>query len=225
MPNNNWPPSTDMGLQTYSVDFLAKIVATPATYGLLAADGTAMTPYVTAFTTQLGLAMDPATQTKVVTMAKQVARVQLVAVIRALARRVQANNTVTAAAKVALGLPVHSVVPTPINPPSTRPMLNVVGSTTAQLMIRIVDETTPTRRKRPTGTVGAQVYTFVAAAGTTPPADLKQWMFEGMATKADFQISYAAGDIGKQAHVVARWANAKGESGPNSLTTVAPIAA
>lgn len=225
MPTNHWPPSKDMDLQAYGADFLAKITATPALYGLVAADAAAMAPYVTGFTNALNLATDPATKTRVVNTQKNVARVQMVAVIRALAKRVQANNTITAAAKVALGLPVHSVIPTPINPPATRPMLNIIGSTTAQLVLRIVDENTPTRRARPTGSVGAQVYTFVAPTGTPPPADLKQWMFEGMATKGDFQIRYAPADIGKQAYIVARWSNAKGQSGPNSLVAAAPIAA
>lgn len=148
------------------MDLLAKIAAAPALYGLVAADATVMAQYVTGFTIALNLATDPATRTRVTTVEKNLAQGHILAIIRVLAKRVQANNTVTAAAKVAIGLPVHNLIPTPINPPATRPMLNVIGSTTAQLVLRIVDETTPTRP-----------------------------------------------------------ANAKGQSGPNSLTAAAPIAA
>jgi hypothetical protein len=225
MPNNDWPPAKDQDLDAYDRDFYAKINANAALYGLLPADAAAMLPYVTAFTNSLALATDPATKTKVATMANRVARGQIVAVIRALAKRVQANNTVTAAAKTALGLPVHRLVPTPINPPGTRPMINVTGFAPAELSLRIVDESTPTRRARPRGTIGAQIFSFIGPAGTPPPADLKQWAFEGIATRADFKITYAPGDVGKQASLIARWSNAKGQNGPNSLTAAVPIAA
>lgn len=225
MPGNSFIPNKDMELQAYAADFLAKIAASPATYGLLPADATAMAPYVTGYTANLNLATDPSTKTKVTTMQKNVSRVQIISVIRALARRVQANNTVTAAAKIALGLPVHSLVPSPIPAPVTRPMVNPMTFTPGGLKILIVDETTPTKRKRPAGAIGAQIFSFIAPVGTAPPADLKQWAFQGIATRADFQLHYAPADSGKEASIIARWLNGKGETGPNSIMTAVPIAA
>ena len=225
MANAIWPPSKDLDFLTAAQDFLAKITLSPTTYGLLAADATALSPIVANLTVQMGLVMDPATKTKVTVMGKKVAKAQTAASLRALANRVQANNTVSASNKIALGLPVHSLVPTPVPVPVTRPMLNIIANGQAQLTVRIVDETTPTRRAKARGSIGAQVYTFVGTIGTTPPADLKLWVFEGMSTKTDFQISYAPADAGKQAFIVARWLNSKGETGPTSLVTVAPIAA
>ena len=225
MANSSWPPAKDLDFQTAANDFLAKITLLPATYGLVAADATALSPIVANMNVQMGLATDPATRTKVTVMAKRVSRAQTEAALRALARRVQSNNTVTAAAKTALGLPVHSLVPSPVPTPVTKPMLNIVNISNAQLTVRIVDESTPTKRAKAAGSIGAQVYGYVAAAGAIPPQDLGQWSFKGMATKADFQINYVTADAGKQAYVIARWLNSKGETGPNSLMINAPIAA
>ena len=224
MPTN-WPPSKQLALLTFANDFLAKIQANAALYGLLPLDATNLAPLVATRNTTMAAATDPATKTKVTTMAMQVAKVQVVAAIRALARRVQSNNTVTAAAKTSLGLPVHSAVPSPIAAPATRPMVNVVGMALAQMTIRIVDENTPSKRAKPAGATSAQVFCFIGPAGTPPPADLRQWVSEGLATRSDFKINYAPADNGKEATIVARWLNGKGEAGPASIPTVVPIAA
>ena len=220
-----WLPTKDADLLTFSADMSAKITATPAAFGLVILDATSLAALVTSYSASLALSTDPVTATKVTRIAKSTAKGQLVADIRALAKRIQANLSVTAAQKTALGLPIHNLNPSSQPAPVTKPVVVIQDIGAASLLVRITDETTPTRRARAAGAIGAQVYTFAAAAGVTPPADTEAWTFKGMATTASFQVDYAAADAGKTAYIVARWVNRKGEVGPSSMVTTGPIAA
>jgi hypothetical protein len=222
---NPWLPSKDLDLQVMAGDVSTKITATPGAFGLLALDASGLASLVSGFNAAMALSTDPATRTKVTIIATQTAKQQLIADIRALAKRIQANPAVSPAQKTSLGLPVHNLNPSPTPAPASKPVINIRTIGAAELTIGITDETTPTRRARPNGTIGAQIFSFVGAAGITPPADLEQWTFKGMATQANYQIAFTAADAGKQAYIIARWTNRKGETGPSSLPTVGPIAA
>ena len=225
MPSQSYLPSRDEELSTWAGNYSSKITATPVAYGLLAADATALAALVASFNTALGAATNPATRTAVTVASKDTAKVALVADIRSLARRIQATPSVTAAQKTELGLTVHDEVPSPVPPPATRPLVAVMSTAARMINIRLSDETTPTRRARPTGTSGAEVYSFVPTASEAPPADLENWRFEGMATRSDFAVDFNAADIGKSATIVARWFNRKGETGPVSNPITGTIAA
>lgn len=218
-------PSRDADLDSWAVNYSTRITATPVAYGLIAGDATALATLVSGFTAALILATNPATRTAGTVAAKDTARAVLVADIRSLARRIQAYPAVTPAQKADLGLPIHDAVPSPTPPPFTKPLLALVGNTDRTHTIRLVDETTPTRRARPTGTSGAEVYSYVAAAAEPPPGDLEQWRFEGLATKGEFDVDYNAGDVGKTAYIRAVWYNRKGETGPASNPITGTIAA
>jgi hypothetical protein len=215
-------PTADSDLLAFAQNFSTKITATPTAYGLIAGDATALAALVTTFSSALATALTPATRTAVTVASKDTARSVLVTELRSLAKRVQATPTVTAAQRTELGLPVHDAVPTPVPAPATTPLVNLmlVGSRTHT--IRIVDETTPTKRARPAGAVGAEIFSFV---GATPPADLEGWRYEGQATNSEFIVDYDAADVGKSATIVARWFNRKGQTGPVSNPITGTVAA
>lgn len=91
--------------------------------------------------------------------------------------------------------------------------------------IRLVDETTPTKKAKPFGVEGAEVYSYIPADGEEPPMDLEKWRFEGLATRSTFQIAYNGDDVGKTAVIRAQWFNPRGEPGPASTAITATIAA
>jgi hypothetical protein len=225
MSSSSWLPDKDADLLSFSTNFTAKIVAAPTTYSLTAADATALGLLNTAFTSALASATNPSTRTKTTVAAKNVVKAQLVADIRSLAKRIQASPTVTVPQKTDLGLPIHQTVPTPVPAPSTQPLINLMSTGGKAMTIRLADELTPTKRARPAGSVGAEVYSYVAAAPGVLPDDLEQWRFEGLATKAEFEVDYNGPDVGKTATIVARWYNAKGETGPLSDPITGTIAA
>lgn len=216
-------PSREAQLAPYLQNMSAKISAAPTTYGLVAADATALATLVTAFVSALATATNPTTRTKGTIAAKDTAKAQVVATVRVLAKRIQANPAVTAQMKTDLGLPVHAVVPTPQPPPTSSPALIIVSIKPRAHIIRIADENTPNKRARPKGTFGAEVYSYVGDPADAP-ADLELWRFEGQATKAEFEVDYGGADVGKTALIVARWYNRKGETGPVSLPVNATVA-
>src|SRR5205823_2255836 len=107
----------------------------------------------------------------------------------------------------------------------TRPVLSVVGVVNRDVVIRLLDEATPTKRARPSGVIGAQVYSYVSTGSGPVPTDMELWRFEGIATKAEFTASFNAEDGGKTITIGARWCNRKGETGPLSDLLETAIAA
>ncbi len=225
MSRTDFLPARDEDFNAWAVNFSALVAAAPVAYGLLAADATALAGLVTAFTAALTAATNPGTRTAVTVASKETARVALSADIRSLVRRIQAVATVTAAQKTALGISVIQGIYSLVPAPATSPLLNIVAVTPRQHAIRVVDETTPTRRARPFNAAGAEVYAFIGAAGVTPPADLEHWEFKGMATRSDYIVQYNADDAGKQATIVTRWYNRRGQTGPVSNPISGTIAA
>lgn len=222
MASQGWLPTTDTGLRDFTGDFSAKVSATPTAFGLTAADATTEAALVTAYDDALAAATNPATRTPVTVTAKNVAKAGLVANTRSLAARIQANPSVTPEQKVALGLPVHIVGKHPIPAPVTRPVVTVASITELAHAVRIVDESTPTKRAKPYGVAEAAVFTFV---GDDPPADIEQWEFKGIAKRSDFLIHYDPADAGKRAHIRAVWFNPRGEPGPVGEATSAMVVA
>lgn len=215
--SSDYIPARDEDFLTWATAMSAKITANPTSFSLVAADATALAALVTSFTTAMAAVGDDATKTKVAVAVKDTARIALTAEIRALVRRIQASASVTVAQKVSLGLNPHDTVPSPTPAPGTKPVGEAVASSSRNVYTRWADQATPTRRARPAGASGLQVFSWVAPAnGALPPADLEQWRFEGLSTRSSFTVGCNAEDVGKQIYVVARWYNRKGEVGPAS---------
>ncbi|HEY8666511.1 MAG TPA: hypothetical protein VIL86_07600, partial [Tepidisphaeraceae bacterium] len=201
MASGPYLPSRDEDLLAFLVNFSALITLSPTAFGLLAGDAVSLAALVSAFQTALGISSTPSTRTSVSVASKDTARAVVTADARSLAKRIQATPTVTAAQKISLGLTVADGVVSSVARPATMPVCTLVENVDRTHTIRLVDETTPTRRARPAGSAGAEVYSFVADPGQTPPADLEAWRFEGLATKSQFSVSYNGGDVGKVAYI------------------------
>jgi hypothetical protein len=225
MASQSFLPTADQDFNAFAVNMSALITLAPTTYGLVVGDATALATLVTSFTSSLATATNPPTRTSATVAAKNTARAVLTVEIRALAKRIQATPSVTPAQKITLGLTVPDHVRTPNPPPTTKPVASVANMGSRSLSIRLVDETTPTKRAKPHGVDGAEVYTYVPTASEAPPADLTDWRFEGIAKKSDFDISYKLSDVGKTAVIRARWISTRGDNGPVSDPITGSIAA
>jgi hypothetical protein len=91
--------------------------------------------------------------------------------------------------------------------------------------LRLVDESTPTRRARPSGVLGAEVWVKLVGADAPAPTDPAALTFLTMTTKPSFRAEFKAGEGGKTAVYMARWVNTRGEKGPWSDVTTATVAA
>lgn len=215
-------PSREADLLTYAQTFSATLTGDFAGYGLVNSDATNLATLVAGFAAAYAVANDPATRTRSKLIEKDIAKGQLVLTLRSLSARIQANPGVTSAQKTDIGLPIRDRIPTPVPAPATKPVLELAGEDVCRHLVRIRDEASPSSRAKPQGSVGAQIFVYI---GENPPLDLEKWSLRGVATKGSFLIDYAEGDIGKKAHVAARWTNRIGQPGPRSDAVSRLIAA
>ena len=224
MARTTTPPLRDADLASFSQTFSAMISDSPTTYGLEAADATALATLVTSFINAYDLARSAATRTASKITLKNQAKTALLAAERALIARIRAFPGITDALLQDLDLPIHDRQPTPTPAPWTKPTIAVLGMDRGRILIRLGDETLTDTRAKPEGAVGAEIYSYVAPLGTILPTDLDEWRHEGLATRNRFEIDYKASDAGKVGTIVARWINRRGQTGPLSNPVSTPIA-
>jgi len=158
--------------------------------------------------------------------AKDDSRDTLESAIRQLVRQLQASGDVDDAERAALGITVpDTILTTASGDITTRPIGAVDTSQRLRHEIRFSDEATPTRRARPAGIMGCEIWVKVAAQGEAPPADPDELSFVAMDTASPYIVEYDGADGGKTAHYMLRWVKTGGEKGPWSETISATITA
>jgi hypothetical protein len=219
---SSYIPQREADLDNWLSNFKTLIAATPTNYGLVAADGTAITNAFNAWHTAYLAAINPTTRTKATVQTKNEQKANVLHVVRGYAATIRDNAAVSDALKIGLGLRIHDTQPTPVPPPSTYPVLTLTGMMTGVQNLRAADQLTPAKRARPSGTAGLLLF---RAVDTGPISDPDQARFLSFMTKADYKSQFAPADNGKTATYFARWTNSKGEVGPWSPPASMPIAA
>jgi len=220
----SWLDTRDAFLLPFSQNISTKLSATPAAYGAVAGDATALATLVSDFDTKLTTAQNPATRTKVSVTAKDVSKAALIAELRALYKKFNAAN-IPADKRQELGLPILDKTPTPVAPPTTKPVLTIRDSDKQGCSVRAKDELTLETKAKPPGVEGLEILMTIQPAGTPAPADLRQWFSGGIAKRSDFVIPFEPSDAGKVAHIRAAWFSTRGSRGPLSDIVSLPIAA
>ena len=154
--------------------------------------------------------------------AKDAARGGLEGVIRPLVARLQASSEVDDAERAALGITVPDKIPTPVGPPETRPVVSVDTSQRLQHTIGFADEATPTRKAKPDGVRGAQIWVKI---GDPAPVDPSELTFLAVDTRTPYVATFDGADANKVAHYMLRWESTRAEPGPWSETASATIGA
>jgi hypothetical protein len=157
--------------------------------------------------------------------AKDAARAALEKQIRPITNFVQGYPATTNAARAEMGITVRDTSPSPAPAPSSRPLTLVESGKRLTHQLRLVDESTPTRRARPAGVLGAEVWVKLVDADQPAPTDPAALTFLTMTTRPSFRAEFKAGEGGKTAVYMARWINTRGEKGPWSEVTTATVAA
>ena len=156
---------------------------------------------------------------------KDGARRELEAQARPITSFVQGFPKTTDADRATIGITVRDTEGTPTATPTTRPQAVVRAGGRLTHTLRLTDESTPTRRARPKGVLGAEVWVKLVDPGTPAPTDPAALAFLTMATKPSVVTEYRAADGGKTAVYMLRWVNTRGEKGPWSEVTTATVAA
>ena len=88
------------------------------------------------------------------------------------------------------------------------------GSASRAGTIEFSDESTPTRKAKPAGVLGAEIWVKI---GPTPPVDPGELTFLAVDTRTPYMTEFDGAEGGKTAQYMLRWINSKAETGPPAL--------
>jgi len=214
-------PGPDASFQAWQSNFVVYANANLAALGLTAPDMTPVTAAQTGWNTAFPAHITAANAAKAAKQTKDENRAAYIAAIRPLVRRLQASTVVSDAEKASLGITVRQAS-TPIGAPTTAPQVSIECGNRLQQMLRFVDSATPTRKAKPAGALGVEIWNKV---GTTPPAGEADLRFVAVDTNAPYLMTFDSADGGKNNYVWMRWVSPTGERGPWSEQAQATIAA
>lgn len=208
-------PTRDADLDDWATNFTTRLTASPGTYGLIAADATAVASVVTTWHTAYLVAIAPSTRTPVTVQAKDAARIGMLDVIRPYAVGISLNAGVLAADKIAIGVNPRTTGPTPVPAPSTLPVISLISAQHLLHLLRYRDQDAPsTSRRKPANVTQIQIYGAVSATVISDPTTLP---LRTIATKVPVTIAWDSADVGKTAYYAARWQTRTGLVGPWSV--------
>jgi len=214
-------PGPDANFQAWQSNFVTYANANLAALGLVAADMAPITAAQTTWATAFPAHVAAVNAAKAAKQAKDEARAAYVAVIRPLVRRLQASAVVSDAEKASLGITVAQT-PAPIGPPTTAPICTIECGNRLQQTLRFNDSATPTRKAKPQGVIGVEIWNKV---GSTPPSGEADLRFVAVDTSSPYVMSFDSADGGKTNYVWMRWVSPTGERGPWGEQAQATIAA
>ena len=220
--SDSYMPADDAGALSFMTVFAAGLTANTATYMVSSADALAVTNSVNLFAAALAITDDPATKTKVTVAAKDDARIAAEQIVRQYVSLIKPNAGISDPDKIAIGVRPVNTSRDPINPPSSSPLLNIIGATPLSQTIRYADTTTPDSGAKPFGALQLQLFVAVGEEEADDPAAAQ---FYGAFTKNPIGVQFAAEEDGKVATYFGRWVTRKGLIGPWSLPISMRIAA
>ena len=217
--SSSYLPQKDADLQNWVLNFKTLIAANPTTYGLKAADATAITSLYTAWNAAYVLVTSPTTKTAATVAAKNIARTNMNATYRSYAQNIANNAGVTSANKIALGLNPRTSIPTPVAAPVTYPLLAFPSTLSNGIVLRFRDElASPSVKAKPPGVTGLELHVGLADPGTSG-ANIAAMPLAAIKTKSPDVIDTTAIGHGVPIWVAARWITRRGLTGPFSSVT------
>jgi len=215
-------PSADAAFDTWQEVFVAYVVANAVALGVDPLVVTALSAAQTGWSGALSAHAAAQANAQSMRQLKDDARTDLESSIRGLVAQIQANPAVVDAQREALGITVADGTPSAAAPPTTRPLVSVDTSQRLRHVIAFVDEATPTKKAKPQGVMGAEIWVKI---GDPAPVDPNELSFLAVDTRTPYTADYDGADGGKTAHYMLRWISTRGDKGPWSETASATIGA
>lgn len=212
-------PDPDSDFSSWAQNFMTYLMAHTADLGLDAGDiapataamGTWMSAYPAHVTAQ-----EAASGAKA---AKDEARGGLESVLRGLVNRLQASADVSDQEREAMGITVRDTEPTPVGPPTTRPVGIIDSGERFKHIIEFRDEASPRSKARPDGVSGCEIWMKIGDA-PVGPNDVTYLCTD---TRTPYMLEVDQAEAGKMAHYMLRWVSTRNEPGPWSETVSATI--
>jgi hypothetical protein len=219
-------PRSDTGFQAWAGNFVTYANGHAVDLGLGLPDMAPITAAQTDFEAKMAANLTAQQAAQAARQAKDDSRDALESLIRQLVRKLQASSMVDDTERAALGITVSDPVRTlETGGIGSRPVGVVDTSQRLRHEIRFTDEATPTRRAKPAGVMGCEIWVKVAAAGEPAPIGADGLSFVSLDTASPYIAEYDGTQGGQTAHYMLRWVKTSGEKGPWSETVSATITA
>ena len=219
-------PTNDGQFQAWANNFMGYAGGHLADLGLAGADLTQLSNMQADFNAKMTAHITARQAAQSARQAKDSSRNEFKSALRQLVRRLQVSGDVDDSEREAMGITVADYIRTANTAEiTTRPIGQVDTSQRLRHKIRFVDEATPTRRAKPAGIMGCEIWVKVLPTGEAPPAGGDELSFVFMDTASPHTVEYDGVDGGKMAHYMLRWVKRGGQKGPWSETISATITA
>jgi hypothetical protein len=223
MAQHDYIPRSDTEFAAWAHNFMDYVTGHSAELGITM-DLTPLTTARTDFTAALTEHNSAKQTAKAARQTKVERRKEFEAAIRKITQQLQASGAVDDTERAALGITVPDTIRTPATEEiRTRPIGIVDTSQRLQHTICFSDESTPTKRAKPAGVLGCEIWVKLTAPGEQPRTGTDELRFVDLATASPYVVEYNGGDGGKTAHYMLRWIRRNGIKGPWSETLSATI--
>ena len=223
---NDYIPGSDTGFQAWVANFVTYAGAHLVELGITPPDIVPILAGKADFDTKMSANVASQQAAQSARQAKDDSRDALESLVRTLVSQLQVSPAVDDTERAALGITVPDRVRTAVaGDITTRPIGVVDTSQRLRHEIRFSDEATPTRRAKPAGVMGCEIWVAVSAVGEAAPVSADGLSFLSLDTASPYIAEFDGADGGKTAHYMLRWVKSSGEKGPWSETVSATITA
>lgn len=213
-------PSNDADFSAWLDNFLTQTEKSKTRFRLNDADLAELGKLATDFQTSITDAQQAQVALDTKIQVKRQARAAIEAATRARVRQIQAAPDITDADRAGLRITLRDATPTRAGAPTSRPIATVDTSERLRHRLDYRDSATPTRRAKPAGVKGCEIYLYI---GPEAPADPNAFRLLTLDAASPYTVEHNAADIGKTAHYLLRWLSTQDEPGPWSDTIHATI--
>lgn len=210
--------ASDADLITIANTVVAAITGTPATYGLTAADVTALSTSVNDFQDSVNNQAIAQAAAKTSTEIKNTDRDDVETKLRRVRNISKAHGTSVADLNT-LGIPPGSPTP-PTN--ATVPLATIDTRERMKHTVNWSDAGAVNQKRRPRGTIGVEIFVKV---GEPAPASEADCIFLALNTATPYVASFGPGDANKNAYYMLRWRMNDGSVSAWSETVSATVTA
>ena len=137
-----------------------------------------------------------------------------------IAQWLASNSKVSNSDRERMGLTVKSGTRTPVPPPATCPTGTVDFSIRLQHSIHYADESTPSRKAKPVGVHGCEIWMKIDG---NMPVDASELSYLATDTNSPHITTFEGKYAGKIVYYMMRWVNTRGEHGPWGRTISAMV--
>ena len=218
-------PAADYEFQSWANNLLGYANDHLVELGLTASDVSDLLAMQTDFDDRITAHSAARTAAQSARQAKDDSRDAFKSAIRQFVRGLQASPDVDDAERAGLGITVmEKTHARDASALMTRPVGMAGTAQRLQHEIRFYNEATPTRRAKPAGVMGCEIWVKLTASGEPAPVSADELSFVTLATATPYVAKYDGIDGGRMAHYMLRWVNGSNR-GPWSETISATITA